>query len=80
MANKRSDSLTRFRKLVKKDYRRINGKKREREKRDLLEWYVDNCPAHEGPETAKKFADYGIRFGYDFTKTPCVRIDVSEAK
>lgn len=76
MANKRSDSLTRFRELVKKDYRRINGKKREREKRDLLDWYVDNCPAHEGPETAKKFADYGIRFGYDFKKIKKRILDV----
>lgn len=68
MAKKYSDSLARFRELVKKDYKKINGKKREKEKKDLLDWCVDNCPAHEGPEIAKKFADFGINYGYDFSK------------
>ena len=63
-----SDSLIRFRELIRNDNRRINSKKREKEKRDLLDWFVDSCPANGGPETAKKFADFDIRSNGDFKK------------
>ena len=68
MVIKYSDSLTRFRELVKENNKRINSKKREKERRDLLDWYVYNCPAQDGPETAKKFADYGIKNSNDYKK------------
>ncbi len=60
-----SESLKHFRQLIKKDYKRINSKKGREEKRDLLDWFVDNCPANDGPEMAKKFVDYGITSSYD---------------
>jgi hypothetical protein len=68
MEKKYSDSLTRFRELIERDNKRINTKKRERERKDLLDWFVYDCPAHEGPEKAKKFTDYGIRYGYDYSR------------
>lgn len=75
MSNKYSASLMRFKTLIENDNRRIKSKKREKEKRDLLDWYVDNCPAHNGPETAMKFIDYGIKYNYDFKKLKCRIID-----
>lgn len=66
MQKRYSDALSRFRELIKKEYKRNNSKKREKEKRDLLDWYVDNCPAHGGPETAKKFSAYNIKTNHDF--------------
>lgn len=68
MEKQYSDSLSRFRELVKKDNRRIKSRKREEEKRDLLVWFVDNCPANGGPETAMRFADFDIKYGYHFSK------------
>ncbi|SFO42500.1 hypothetical protein SAMN05216515_1545 [Eubacterium pyruvativorans] len=68
MEKKNSDSLTRFRELIERDNKRINTKKRETERKNLEDWFVYDCPAHEGPEKAKKFTDYGIRYGYDYSK------------
>ena len=68
MAKKYSDSLSRFRELIKKDNKRINTKKRVEERKDLQDWFINNCPAHEGPEKAEKFADYGIRYSHHFSK------------
>lgn len=68
MAKKYSNSLTRFRNLVKKDNKRIKLSKRREEKRDLLEWFVDCCPAQDGPEKSEKFDDYNIKFGADYKK------------
>ena len=68
MAKEYSDSLTRFRELIKNDNKRINSKKREKERQDLQDWYVYNCPAQEGPETAKKFSDFGIKYNSDYKK------------
>ena len=68
MPDKYSASLTRFRELIKNDNKRNNSKKNKEEKRDLLDWYVDNCPANDGPEKANKFADFGIKYNNDFKK------------
>ena len=68
MAKKYSNALLRFRKLIEKDNRRVQSTKRSKEKRDLLEWFVDCCPAQDGPETAEKFSDYGIEYGADYKK------------
>lgn len=76
MAKEYSDSLTRFRDLIKNDNRRIKSKKREKEKRDLLDWYVDNCPSHDGPETARKFEDFGIITNYDYKQLKSKIIDI----
>lgn len=57
---KYSASLTLFRELIKEDNKRTMSRKREEERRNLLFWFVDNCPASDGPETAKKFNDFGI--------------------
>ena len=63
-----SDSLARFREIIKKDNRRIESPKREKERKELLDWFVYNCPSHDGPEKAKKFSDYRVNTNYDFKK------------
>lgn len=68
MAKEYSDALTRFRELIKKDNKRRDSKKREKERKDLMDLFVYNCPAHEGPEKAEKFADYGIVYSHHFSK------------
>lgn len=68
MDRKYSNTLIKFKELIKNDNKRIESKRRSEEKRDLLEWFVDNCPSKDGPETAKKFSDYGIKFNVDYSK------------
>ena len=68
MSKNQSDALSRFRNLIAKDYKSINGKKKREEVRDLLEWFVGNCPSKEGPETAKKFKNYSFEYGSHYTK------------
>lgn len=63
---KQSEALKNFRKLIEKDYRRAPSPKREKEKKNLLLWFVDNCPSSAGPELARKFKDYGIIRSNDF--------------
>lgn len=63
---KQSEALKNFRKLIEKDYRRTSSPKREKEKKNLLLWFVDNCPSSAGPELARKFKDYGIIRSNDF--------------
>lgn len=64
MAKSYSSALSRFRTLIESDYKRVISKKRKEEKRDFLEWFVDDCPAQDGPETAEKLADLGICTAY----------------
>lgn len=68
MSKNQSDALSRFRTLIAEDYKRIEGKKKREEVRDFLEWFVDNCPSKEGPETAKKFKNYNIEYGAHYSK------------
>ena len=68
MSKNQSNELSRFRTLIAKDYKRVEGKKNREEIRDLLELFVDNCPSKEGPENAKKFKNYNIEYGAHYSK------------
>lgn len=63
MNKKCSASLNIFIDLVRKTTKQ---KKKANEIKDLLFWFVDNCPSENGPDNAKKFKDYGINGGSAF--------------
>ena len=75
MDEKKSESLKRFKELINKDNRRIASAKREKEKRNLFLWFVDNCPSIGGPELAQKFKDYGYTFAYELKRLKSNIID-----
>lgn len=65
---KKSDILREFRQTIEIDYKRNEYGTSSKERRDLLLWFVDECPSKAGPEIAMKFDDYGIKFGADYSK------------
>lgn len=65
---KKSDILREFRQTIEIDYKRNEDGTSSKERRDLLLWFVDECPSKAGPEIAMKFDDYGIKFGADYSK------------
>lgn len=65
---KKSDILREFRQTIEIDYKRNEDGKSSKERRDLLLWFVDECPSKAGPEIAMKFDDYGIKSGADYSK------------
>ena len=71
MKKQYSDALQKFYELVKNDFKQIKSKKAENEKKDLLYWFVDNCPSQKGPKKAKKFSNYGIENGFQFSQLKC---------
>ncbi len=75
-----SDSLARFRELIKQNNRRVESPKREKERKDLFDWFVYNCPSHDGPEKARKFSDFGVKTNYDFKKLKEQILDVISLK
>ena len=68
MAKEYSDSLTRLRKIVKRDYSRLTSTKAVGEIKDLLYLFVDNCPSNAGPEKAMKFVDFDIKNGCEYSR------------
>lgn len=65
---KKSKTLREFRQTIERDYKRNEDGKSTKERRDLLLWFVDECPSKAGPEISLKFNDYGIKFGADYKK------------
>lgn len=63
-----SESLIKFRELIKKDYKKSDSKKIIAEIQKLLYWFIDNCPSQKGPELAKKFKDYGFSQPFEFKR------------
>ena len=45
-----SDALLRFKTLIKSDYKNNDSEKKKKERKNLLEWYVHNCPSKKGPD------------------------------
>lgn len=68
MSNKYTETLSRFKKLIENDNRRNSKEENIENIRDFLEWYIYNCPSNKGPETSKKFIDYGLKTPHDYKK------------
>ena len=76
MAKTCCGAFLRFKELIKNNNKRNDSKKQREERRDLLEWYIYNCPSKSGPETAKKFADYGIKSSANYKELKNLIINI----
>ena len=55
MAINYSENLQRFKTLIENDAKNYRGKENKTEIKNLLYWFVDNCPSKKGGEKKKKF-------------------------
>jgi hypothetical protein len=65
---KKSKVLMEFRETIESNYRRKDTTQNTSERRDLLLWFVDECPSKAGPENSMKFDDYGVKSGADYKR------------
>jgi hypothetical protein len=65
---KKSKVLMEFRETIESNYRRKDNTQNTSERRDLLLWFVDECPSKAGPENSMKFDDYGVKSGADYKR------------
>ncbi len=64
-----SEALRQFRELIRKDNKwPPRSRKFDNERRNLVFWFVDNCPSNEGPANARGFDDYGISHPSDYKR------------
>lgn len=68
MAINYSENLQRFKALIENGAKNYRGKEKKAEIKNLLYWFVDNCPSKKGPEKSKKFSGYGICKNSDYKK------------
>lgn len=54
--------------LIEKGRKDKNSYKHEKQIKDLLYDFVDNCPSKRGPEYCRKFSDYGFCCRADYGK------------
>lgn len=66
----KSKVLIEFRKSIEEYYKRKDkdNTKNISERRDLLLWFVDECPSKAGPENSMKFDHYGVKSGADYKR------------
>ena len=68
----KSKVLIEFRKSIEEYYKRKDkdkdNTKNISERRDLLLWFVDECPSKAGPENSMKFDYYGVKSGADYKR------------